>query len=90
MRIQDARRSRTETSSRGFRTLGRFSLAAAEGILIFDCRLILAPDGRLLVYGPAGKNDAPVVSLSRENRDQLVTLALAALRIDQNEFQRAA
>jgi hypothetical protein len=90
MRIKDARRARMEPSSRGFRTLGRFTLQPTEGILIFDCRLIQAPDGRMLVYGPSSKADAQVVSMSAEIRNEVVTMAQEALGIEANEFSSAA
>jgi hypothetical protein len=90
MRVKDARRARMERSSRGFQTLGRFTLQATEGVLVFDCRLVEAPDGRLLVYGPSNKQDAPVLSMSAEVRDDLITMALGALGINENENCTAA
>lgn len=89
MRVKDARRSRIAASSRGFRTLGRFTLQPTEGILIFDCRLIEAPDGRLLVYGPSSKADAQVLSMSAGIRQDIVTLAAEAMGIDDAERSAA-
>lgn len=90
MRVRDARRSRTDTSARGFKTLGRFSLEATGGILIFDCRLVQAPDGRLLAYGPSNKHDAQILSMSAEIREEVVTLAFEAMGIEENEVCSAA
>jgi hypothetical protein len=89
MRVKDARRSRIEASPRGFRTLGRFTLEATEGILIFDCRLIQAPDGRLLAYGPSSKTDAQILSMSAPVREHIITLASDALGFN-NEDSKAA
>jgi hypothetical protein len=90
MRIQNARRSRLEPSPRGFRTLGRFALEVSEDVLIYDCVLLQAPDGRLLVYGPAAKGNAPVVALSRAVRDEIIEMARVAFGIVKNENQAAA
>lgn len=89
MRVRDARRSRIEASPRGFRTLGRFTLEATEGVLIFDCRLVRAPDGRLLVYGPTSRTDAQVLSLSAAIREEIVMLATTALGFETNECNAA-
>jgi hypothetical protein len=89
MRIRNARRSHMDASSRGFRTLGRFALEVADGILIFDCRLVLSPDGTGLVYGPTSKGGAQVLSLSKEIREEIITLAAKAMELD-SEIKRAA
>lgn len=79
MRVRDARRSRLDPSRSGFRVVGRFTLEATEGVLIFDCRLVQAPDSRLLVYGPSSKADAQILSLSEIVRNNVVTKAAQAL-----------
>jgi hypothetical protein len=90
MRIKNARRSRLEPSPRGFRTLGRFALEVSEDILIFDRLLIQAPDGRLLVYGPVAKGNAPIVALSGTIRTQIIQMAATALGLDSHDQQHAA
>lgn len=72
MRIRDVRKARLEPSARGFRTLARFSLEPIDGVLIYDCRIVQAPAGRLLVYGPTGKTERDVISLAPEIRQDLI------------------
>lgn len=90
MRIKDARRLRMESSPRGFHTLGRFNLEAAEGLLIFDCTLVRAPDGRLLVYDPPSKKDGELLSMAPAVRRQVISMTIDALGIDDIEYANAA
>lgn len=76
MRIHNARPVQQAPTPRGFRTLARFQLEPCDGVRIYDCLLIEAPDGRLLVYGPPAKNDAPTISLSPEMRRTAIAMML--------------
>lgn len=90
MKIKDARRLSQEPSRKGFRTLCRFNLEAAEGLLIFDCTLVQAPDGRIFVYGPPSKTNGQLLSMAPEVRRQVISMTLDAVGIDDSEFSRAA
>jgi len=90
MRIKDARRVRQERSPQGFHTLCRFNLEATEGLLIFDCTLVRAPDGRIFVYGPPSKRDGQLVSMAPEVRRQIISMTLDAAGIDDSEHHYAA
>jgi hypothetical protein len=90
MRIKDARRLRGEPSPRGFRTLCRFNLEVLEGLLIFDCSLVRAPNGTVIVYGPPSKTNSQLVSMAPEMRRSVITMALDAVGIDEHEFSSAA
>jgi hypothetical protein len=89
LRVRNVTTKRHELSPAGFRTLAQFSFEPAEGVLIYDCTAVKAPDGRILIYGPASRGGSHVLSLAPDVRRQLIELV-----IDEVEFaddsQRAA
>ncbi|WP_152536148.1 hypothetical protein [Mesorhizobium loti] len=82
MRIRNARRLKMEPTPRGFTTLARFEFEPVDGVVIYDCILIQAPDGKYLVYGPPAKNDAPILSLAPELRRELISMTLSGINDD--------
>ena len=90
MRIKDARRPNGGPSRRGFTTLLRFNLEVAEGFLVYDLALQQAPDGRLFLYGPLAAGGAPTTSMSPTMRQEIITIALDALKDEPNDDRRAA
>ena len=90
MRIRDARPVRMEPTPRGFNTIARFTFEPMPGVVIFDCIIVQAPDGRTLVYGPPAKNNAPILSLAPEVRRQIISMTLDQIGIDERELARAA
>lgn len=90
MRIKDARPVHMEPTPRGFRTIARFNLEPAEGVLIYDCIITLAPNGRTFVYGPPSKRDAPVLSLAPDARRKVISMTLDAIGFDKHEHASAA
>ena len=82
MRIKHARAVHQDTSPRGFATLARFALQPTEGVLIYDCTLVRAPDGRTLIYGPPSKNGAPILSLAPDVRNEVIMMTLHEVGID--------
>lgn len=84
MRIKNARPVHQAPSPRGFQTLARFALEPVQGVLIYDCSLVRAPDGRILLYGPPTKNGAPILSLAPEVRTEVIMLTLREVGIDEH------
>ncbi|WP_105403399.1 hypothetical protein [Neorhizobium sp. T7_12] len=82
MKIRNARPARRETSPGGFRTLARFAFEPVEGVLIFDCTIVEAPDGKLLVYGPSSKTSQQVLSLAPDVRSAIINMTLAEVYDD--------
>lgn len=82
MKIRNARPARQETSPGGFRTLARFALEPTEGVLIYDCTLVQAPDGKVLVYGPSSKTSQQVLSLAPDVRRQIIDMTLIEVSRD--------
>lgn len=88
MRIRNARPVQQEPSPRGFHTLARFALEPIAGVLIYDCTIVRAPDGRILIYGPPAKNGAPILSLAPDVRQDVIVMTLREVGID--EYASAA
>ncbi|RWE35004.1 hypothetical protein [Mesorhizobium sp.] len=84
MRIRNARRLNMEPTPRGFLTLARFEFEPVAGVVIYDCILIQAPDGRYLVYGPPAKNNAPILSLDPALRRELIEMTLQGIENDKH------
>ncbi|WP_158665074.1 hypothetical protein [Ensifer adhaerens] len=88
MKIKHAKPVRQEPSPGGFRTLARFAIEPAPGVLIFDCSLVRAPDGRVLFYGPPSRSGAQILSLAPEVRREIIQLTTDEVGI--NVEQRSA
>lgn len=86
MRILKARRIQHSPSARGFCTLAKFNLQITDDILLCDCTLVRAPDGRVLLYGPGA--GASSLSVSPTARHAIVEMALVALGM--NPYDAAA
>lgn len=89
MRIKNVKRTRHELSPGGFRTLLRFAFEPTDGVLIYDCSLVRAPDGRLLVYGPKSNAGSQMISLSPEVRRDILDIMADEVGFDEDN-QRAA
>jgi len=90
MNIKHARPARGDPSPNGFRTLLRFTLEPTDGVLIFDCTLVRAPDGRFLVYGPSSTSAREVLSLAPAVRRQIIAMTLSEVGIENDEPAAAA
>lgn len=77
MRVKSARRIQQNPSARGFCTLGKFNLQVTDDVMVCDCTIMQAPDGRVLLYGPG--TGSSTLSVSPMARHQIVEMALAAL-----------
>ena len=88
MKIKYPRPARQAPTPGGFRTLLRFALEPAEGILLYDCTLVEAPDGKLLIYGPSSKTSQQVLSLAPDVRRDIIAMTLTEVRT--NDSQHAA
>lgn len=73
---------RQAPSPRGFITLGKFNLQVTDDVTIFDCSLVKAPDGNVMLYGPTQIGGATTLSVSREARREIIEMALAALGME--------
>lgn len=82
MRIRSARPVLQAPSPRGFRTLAKFNIQVTEEVMICDCSLVEAPDGRIILYGPGREGNT--LSCSPETRREIVQMALAAVESKQN------
>ncbi len=82
MKIKSARRVHPHPSPGGFTPVAAFSLEPMEGVLIFDCSVVRARDGRLLVYGPPSKHGGPLVNLAPAQRAEVLKLVTDELGID--------
>lgn len=89
MKIKNVKRTRHEVSPGGFRTLVRFALEPTEGVLIYDCSLVQAPDGRVLVYGPKSGSGAQTISLAPEVRREVLELMTDEVEFNE-DIRRAA
>lgn len=90
MRILKARRLRMDPSPQGFQPLCRFNLEPTDGVVIFDCSLVRAPNGRVHVYGPASRTKDQLLSMAPDVRRLVISMALSAAGIDEHEFVNAA
>ena len=87
MRILKARRLYRDRSAKGFCPIAKFNLQATEDILVCDCTLVRAPDGRVLLYGPGtGSN---TLSVSPMARHTIVEMALEALGMNTSDAAAA-
>ncbi|WP_153020064.1 hypothetical protein [Paramesorhizobium deserti] len=86
MRIRSARPVRQAPSPRGFRTLAKFNFQVTDEVTIYDCSLVEAPDGRILLYGPGREGNT--LSVSPTARREIIEMALAAVGSD--SFDAAA
>lgn len=89
MQIRSVRRLHQEPSPQGFRTLAKFHLEATPDVTVYDCSIVRAPDGRVMVYGPVGKSTTTVLSLSPSARRAVIEMALAAVGIEQHDAAAA-
>lgn len=77
MRIRSARLVQQAPSPRGFRTLAKFNIQVTEDLMVCDCTLVEAPDGRIILYGPGREGNT--LSCAPETRREIVEMALAAV-----------
>jgi hypothetical protein len=89
MRVRDVKPARHETSPGGFRTRARFSFEPLPGVIIFDCTMVEAPDGRMLIYGPPSRGGAQILSLAPDVRREVIALMTDEVAID-SDSKRAA
>ena len=82
MRIRSARPVLQAPSPRGFRTLAKFNIQVTEEVMVCDCTLVEAPDGRIILYGPGREGNT--LSCSPETRREIVQMALAAVESKQH------
>ncbi|MDX8452529.1 hypothetical protein RFM98_07160 [Mesorhizobium sp. VK9D] len=82
MKIRSARPVRQALSPRGFRTLAKFNFEVTPDVTVYDCSLVMAPDGNVLLYGPG--REASTLSVSRTARQQIIEMALRAVGMDLN------
>lgn len=82
MRIRSARPVQQEPSPRGFRTLAKFNIQITDDVMICDCTLVQARDGRIILYGPGREGNT--LSCSPQTRREIVEMALAALENKQH------
>lgn len=87
MRIRSARAVRQAPSPRGFNTLAKFNLEVTHDVTVYDCSLVRAPDGRVLLYGPG--RDGNTLSVSPSTRREIIEMALAAIGME-HDGQHAA
>lgn len=83
MRIRKARRVQQTPSARGFCTLGKFNLQITDDVMVCDCTVVKAPDGRVFLYGPG--TGTSTLSVSPVARHSIVEMALAALGMNAND-----
>lgn len=79
MRIRSARPVQQAPSPRGFRTRAKFNIQVTDDLMICDCTLVEAPDGRVILYGPGREGNS--LSVSPETRREIVEMALAAVEM---------
>lgn len=75
---------RQAPSPRGFVTLGKFNLQVTDDVTVFDCSLVKAPDGNVMLYGPTQIGGAMTLSVSRNVRREIIDMAIEALGMDQH------
>jgi hypothetical protein len=79
MKIRSARPVHHAPSPRGFRTLAKFNLEVTHDVTVYDCSLVEAPDGRILLYGPGREGNT--LSVAPETRREVIEMALAAVEL---------
>lgn len=89
MNVKNIKRTRHEVSPSGFRTLLRFAFEPLAGVLIYDCSLVRAPDGRLLVYGPKSQAGAQMISLAPDVRRELLDMMAHEVGFDDDAYRAA-
>jgi hypothetical protein len=77
MKIRSIRPAPQAPSPKGFCTLARFNIQITDDVMVCDCTLVRAPDGRTILYGPG--RDGNSLSCSPATRRLIVEMALAAL-----------
>lgn len=83
MRIRSARPVQQALSPRGFRTLAKFNFEVTSDVTVYDCSLVEAPDGRVLLYGPGREGNT--LSVAPETRREIIEMALAAVGITNDQ-----
>lgn len=71
-------------------TIARFEIVPCDGVVVYDCTVVRAPDGRFLFYGPKARNEATVLSLAPELRKQVILMTLHEVGIYDAEYADAA
>lgn len=89
MKLKSPRPVRQDPSPGGFSTIARFNLAVSEDVTVYDCSLVRAPDGNMLVYGPAGRSNSTILSLSPRARTAVIEMALAAVGMEYDRTNAA-
>jgi hypothetical protein len=82
MRIRSARRVHQTPSAKGFCTLGKFNIQVTDDVMVCDCTIVKAPDGRVLLYGPG--TGSSTLSVSPMARHHIVEMAMTALGMNAN------
>lgn len=89
MKLKSPRPVRQDKSPGGFSTIARFNLEVTDDVTVYDCSLVRAPDGNVLVYGPAGRSNSNILSLSPRARRAVIEMALDAVGINDDRPQAA-
>jgi hypothetical protein len=85
MRISRFRRVRQPPSPRGFSTICRFDFEPTAGVAVFNCTLVRAPDGKVFIYGPVGRDGTDTLSLAPDVRRLVIEQALAAIGMESDD-----
>ncbi len=89
MLIKNITYLKSDASPKGFRPIARFTIVPVEGFCIYDCTLVRAPDGKHLLYGPAGSSGQPTISVEPSLRRQIIDTIIDDMGID-NDGKQAA
>jgi hypothetical protein len=79
LKIRSVRLVHQDPSPRGFRTLAKINIQVTDEVMICDCSLVEAPDGRTLLYGPG--RDGNTLSCSPETRREIIEMARDAMEL---------
>jgi hypothetical protein len=88
MQLENARPCTGPTSAKGFRNIGRFNLRVTPEILLYDMCLVRNPDGRLLLYPPTTKYDAPSMAFAPATRAAIIREAATIFEEELNDANR--
>lgn len=91
MRVKDVRPIYSPPNAKGFRTIGRFNLEVAAGLLLYDLTLVRSPVGKLMLYGPTTNYGAPSSSMAPAVRAKIIDIAKTYFEdVNNNDFASAA